>query len=234
MNVGSRHEALVAGGRRGRVGELGDRAGRIGRRDVKAEAHLPSAACALQHGVDHHALAFLEGLIGHEGAAIALEVAIEVTVVVAALRAHHRDILDVGDRRAQEADLGMRVGRIGLRRRRYVNRGAGQRGGVIERGRQTHGRGSAGPNRGACAGEGSRAEHHRNDHPREDREGDDDEAQLQTPQKAHRPAPFAMPPRGSGPTGCIARYTATEAPCSGPRLGWRPCRSNARKRLKRR
>ncbi len=49
----------------------------------------------------------------------------QAAVVVAGPGADDRDVLDVRDRRAEEADLGVRVGRVGLRRRRDVDGGAG-------------------------------------------------------------------------------------------------------------
>ena len=144
LDAGQRVEALVVGGRRRRVGERRDGCRRIWGVDAKAEGDRPAAVCAgADHGPHDHALAGVERLVGHEAAAVALGVPVHVAVVVAGFGADDRDFLDVRDIRAEEADLGVRVGRVGSRLGRDVDVGAGQARAVFERRRQARGRGPA-------------------------------------------------------------------------------------------
>ena len=106
-------------------------------------------------------------------------------MVVTALRAGDRDFLNVRDVRPQEADLGVGVGRAGFGRRRDVDVGAGQRGGVFERGRQAWGRDAAGGRRArARKVEAGRAHHDRRHGPGEKDDGQDDQARASHERRA--------------------------------------------------
>ena len=143
---------------------------------VACVARVACAACraCADHGAHGHMLAGVERLVGHEAGAAALRVAGQVAVVAAGLRADDRHLTDVGSVRTEEADLGVRVGRVAFRLRRDVD-SRGERRAVFEGRRQAVGRG---PRRGCRAParepEIERAADERRDDPCEERDQQDD------------------------------------------------------------
>ena len=98
-----------------------------------------------------------------------------MAVVAAGLGADDRDLADVGDVRAEEADLGVRVGRVGPRLRRDVDVGAGERSRCV----RASPAGTMAPSGCASAlaleqAEARRAADDRGHHPCEDRDQQDD------------------------------------------------------------
>ncbi len=175
LDAWQRVEALVVGGRSRRVGELRHARRRIRGVDAKAERDSLAAGPA-DRGLHAYLLAGVERLVQHEAAAVALGVPAYVAAVVAGLGADDRDFPDVRDVRAEEADLGVRVGGVGSRLGRDVDVGAGRARAVFERRRQTGGRGPIRRVRRARAeqAEAGRAAHDRGHGPSEDRDQQDD------------------------------------------------------------
>ncbi len=64
-----------------------------------------------------HLLTGVEWAVGYEARAVALRVAVEAAGMVAAAPAHDGDRVDLRGRLTQEADLRVRVRRVGFRRR---------------------------------------------------------------------------------------------------------------------
>ena len=121
LDAGQRVEALVVGGRRRRVRERRHVRRRIRGVDAKGEGDALAGAARADHGAHAHALAGVERLVGHEARAVALGVAAQVAVVVARCEPTTETCPDLGGVRAEEADLRVRVGRVGFRLGRDVD-----------------------------------------------------------------------------------------------------------------
>ncbi len=126
LDAGQRVEALIVGGRRlagsGTPGWLAVGYG-VSTRKLKDDP-LAAVARRADRRAHGHALAGVERRVGHEARAVALRVAVEAPGVIAAAFAHDGDLADLRGRHAQEADLRVRVGGVGARRRRDIDSAA--------------------------------------------------------------------------------------------------------------
>ena len=179
MQCGRRGEALIRGRGCRWVGKRGDAIDRIRRRDAKAICDRAPAGAARERDLHAHALARPEGTVGDEARAVVLRVGAQPAAVRAAARTLHADGGDVRGGRAEEADLRVRIGRVGVRRRRGSQRRAREQSTVRQRARQACRRGTARHSRRAGAREAAAAREHRRDRaPGEDRQERHDVALL--------------------------------------------------------